>query len=218
VAAVRGGHSPPVDGGEEFNENDWTDLDDPTITPYTRSKTIAEQDAWVLVDDAGARDRLAVINPGAIIGPLLSDDASFSLQLIERLLTGMPAIPQLGYSFVDVRDVADAHVRAMEQEAAGGGRFITVDRFMWMTEVAAILKDRLGDRARKVTTRQAPDLLIRAIGIFDPAVRTIVGDLGQKPLLSNERVRGTLGWSPRPIEDSIAETAESMFAQGIVKG
>jgi nucleoside-diphosphate-sugar epimerase len=218
VAAVRGGHSGPVDGGEEFNENDWTDLDDPSITPYTRSKTIAEQNAWVLVDDAGARDRLAVINPGAIIGPLLSDDASFSLQLIERLLTGMPAIPRLGFSFVDVRDVADAHVRAMEKESAGGDRYITVDRFMWMSEVAAILKDRLGERAKKVPTRNAPDLLIKAIGIFDPAVRTITGDLGQKPMLSNERARERLGWSPRPIEDSIAETAESLFEQGIVKG
>jgi nucleoside-diphosphate-sugar epimerase len=215
VAAVRGG-GPPLDGST-YTDRDWTDGDDASLTPYTRSKAIAERAAWKLVDDAGARSRLAVVNPGAIIGPALSDDVSFSLQLVERLLKGMPAVPRLGFSFVDVRDVADLHVRAMEQPAAGGGRYIATDRFMWVADVGQVLKERLGERARKVPTRIAPNLMVKAMALFDPGVRTIVGDLGHHPEYSSARARDELGWSPRPLEDSIAETGESLIEHGVVK-
>jgi dihydroflavonol-4-reductase len=214
VAAVRGG-GPPVDG-DVYTERDWTDGGDTNLTPYTRSKAIAERAAWKLVSDEGAEQRLATVNPGAIIGPALSDDVSFSLQLIERLLKGMPAVPRLGFSFVDVRDVADLHVRAVEQEAARGKRFIATDRFMWMTDVGAVLKERLGERARKVPTRTAPDLMVKAMALFDPSVRTILSDLGERPEYSSARARDELGWSPRPLEDSITETAESLIEFGVV--
>ena len=215
VAAVRGG-GPPIDGST-YTDRDWTDGDDGSLTPYTRSKAIAEQAAWRLVDDSGARSRLAVVNPGAIIGPALSDDVSFSLQLVERLLKGMPAVPRLGFSFVDVRDVADLHVRAMEQPAAGGGRYIATDRFMWVADVGQVLKERLGERARKVPTRVAPNLMVKVMALFDPGVRTIVGDLGHHPEYSSARAREELGWSPRPLEDSIAETGESLIEHGVVE-
>jgi dihydroflavonol-4-reductase len=214
VAAVRGG-GPPVEG-DTYTDRDWTDGDDENLAPYTRSKAIAERAARKLVEDSGARERLVTINPGAIIGPALSDDVSFSLQLIERLLKGMPAVPRLGFSFVDVRDVADLHLRAMEQPAAGGGRYIATDRFMWVADVGQVLKDRLGARARKVPTRIAPNLMVRAMAIFDPGVRTIVGDLGHHPEYSSARAREELGWTPRPLEDSIAETGESLIEHGIV--
>jgi nucleoside-diphosphate-sugar epimerase len=215
VAAVRGG-GPPVEGST-YTDRDWTDGDDTSLTPYTRSKAIAEQAAWRLVEDAGARERLAAVNPGAIIGPALSADVSFSLQLVERLLKGMPAVPRLGFSFVDVRDVADLHVRAMEQQRAGGGRYIATDRFMWVADVGKVLKDRLGERARKVPSRVAPNIMVRAMGLFDPGVRTIVGDLGNHPEYSSARAREELGWSTRPLEDSIAETGESLIEHGVVK-
>jgi nucleoside-diphosphate-sugar epimerase len=215
VAAVRGG-GPPVEG-DTYTDRDWTDGDDESLTPYTRSKAIAERAAWKLVEDEGARERLATVNPGAIIGPALSDDVSFSLQLIERLLKGMPAVPRLGFSFVDVRDVADLHVRAMERPEAGGGRYIATDRFMWVADVGQVLKDRLGERARKVPTRIAPNLMVRAMAIFDPGVRTILGDLGHHPEYSSARAREELGWTPRPLEDSIAETGDSLIEHGIVK-
>ena len=215
VAAVRGG-GPPVEGST-YTDRDWTNGEDGSLTPYTRSKAIAEQEAWKLVEDAGARTRLAVVNPGAIIGPALSDDVSFSLELIERLLKGMPAVPKLGFSFVDVRDVADLHIRAMEQPEAGGGRYIATDRFMWMVDVGGVLKERLGDDARKVPTRVAPNLLIRVMSYFDPGVRTIVGDLGKHPEFSNARAREELGWNPRPLEDSIADTGRSLLEFGVVK-
>ena len=214
VAAVRGG-GPPVEG-PAYTERDWTDGGDTSLTPYTRSKAIAEREAWKLVEGAEAAERLAVVNPGAIIGPALSDDVSFSLQLIERLLKGMPAVPRLGYSFVDVRDVAGLHILAMESEGAGGKRFIATDRFMWMADVGAVLRERLGEQARKVPTRVAPDILIRGMALFDPSVRSVVGDLGQRSEFSSERARSELGWSPRQLEDSIAETAASLIEHGIV--
>lgn len=215
VAAIRG--SQPALGGGAYTERDWTDGDDAGLLPYTRSKAIAEREAWKLVAEAGAEERLAVVNPGAIIGPALSDDVSFSLQVVERLLGGMPALPRIGFCFVDVRDVADLHLRAMEGDAAAGRRFIAADRWMWMADVARVLQDRLGERARKVTTRVAPDLLIRVLGRFDPSVRTVVPALGESYEVSSARARRELGWSPRPLEESIAETGESLIAHGVVK-
>ncbi len=213
VAAVRHGRAPSADA--PYDETDWTDAADQRRTPYVRSKTIAERAAW---DHAAARDaksRLATVNPGAIIGPVLSEDRSFSLQVIERLLAGMPAMPRLGFVFVDVRDVADLHIRAMTAPAAGGERFLAVDRFLWMQEVGAILRARLGADAAKVPTRVAPNLLIRAMGIFDPSVRSIVSDLGQTATYTAEKAKTMLGWEPRALEDSIADTAQSLIERGL---
>jgi nucleoside-diphosphate-sugar epimerase len=213
VAAVRHGRAPSPDA--PYNESDWTDGDDARRTPYVRSKAIAERAAWDLVRERGAESRLAVVNPGAIIGPVLSEDRSFSLQVIERLLNGMPAMPRLGFVVVDVRDVADLHIRAMTSPAAGGERFLAVDRFLWMADVGRILRERLGPAAAKVPTRIAPNLLIRAMGVFDPSVRSIVSDLGESPAYTAEKAKTTLGWETRPVDDSIAETAQSLIERGL---
>ena len=210
VAAVRGSAE---HGARTLTEDDWSDAGDTNMTPYSRSKTAAEKAAWEFVRERGEQDRLAAVNPGAIIGPLLSDDPSYSLQAIERMLGGMPGVPNLGFSFVDVRDVADLHVLAMTSPEAGGQRFIAVNRFLWMNEVGAVLRDRLGERARKVPTRTVPNLAVRAMSLFDPSIRSVVSDLGKRVNYSAEKAKARLGWSPRPVEDSIAETAESMLAR-----
>jgi len=193
-----------------YTEADWADGNDTSRTPYVRSKAIAERAAWDRVREAGAEDRLAVVNPGAIIGPALNDDHSYSLQAIERLLDGMPAAPRLGFSFVDVRDVADLHIRAMTGPGAGGERFVATDEFLWMPEVAAILRERLGDAARKVPTRTAPNLLIRAMALFDGGARSVIGELGKRSWFSSEKARSSLGWTTRPAGDSVEDTARSL--------
>jgi dihydroflavonol-4-reductase len=213
VAAIAGG----AKGPGPLTEEDWTKLETPGLSPYVQSKTIAEQAAWGLVRERGEQDRLAVVNPGAILGPLLSEDPSFSLQAIERLLKGMPGVPRIGFSFVDVRDVAALEVAAMTAPEAGGERFIAVEEFRWMAEVAATLRERLGPAAAKVPTRSVPNLLVRALGLFDPSVRTIVNQLGKKLTYSSEKSRTKLGWSPRPAERSVLDTAESMVEKGLVK-
>jgi dihydroflavonol-4-reductase len=214
VAAVRHGRPPSAE--KPYDETDWTDGADTRRTPYVRSKTIAERAAWDHARAAGAENRLATVNPGAIVGPVLSDDRSYSLQVIERLLAGMPAMPRLGFTFVDVRDVADLHIRAMTDPAAGGQRFLATDRFLWMQDVAAILRDRLGPDAAKVPSRVAPNLMVRAMALFDPSARSVIGDLGKSAAYSSQKARSTLGWSPRPIEDSIADSGRSLIEHGVV--
>jgi nucleoside-diphosphate-sugar epimerase len=200
-----------------LDEEDWTDPDDPSLTPYVRSKTIAELAAWDLVKQRGEQDRLTTINPGAIIGPVLHDDVSYSLQAIQRLLDGGPGVPRLGFSFVDVRDVADLEIRAMTAPEAAGQRFIAVTQFMWMVDAGKVLRERLGDEASKVPTRTVPDLLVRGMALFDGGIRSVVGGLGKKQEVSSEKARTTLGWSPRPIEDTIAETGETLIHHGVVE-
>jgi dihydroflavonol-4-reductase len=213
IAAVR---LAPGSEARPLTEEDWTDPDDTSLTPYVRSKTIAEQAAWALVKDRGEQDRLTVVNPGAIIGPLLHDDTSYSLEAVERLLKGMPGMPRLGFSFVDVRDVADLEIRAMTAPEAGGQRFIAVTKFLWMAEAGEILRDRLGEAASKVPTRTIPNFVVRGMALFDGGIRSVVSGLGKRSELSSEKARTTLGWSPRPIEDTIAETGESLIRHGVV--
>ncbi len=213
VAAVGGStsHSPVP-----LTEQNWTDAGNPKLTPYTRSKTIAERAAWDLAGERGATEKLAVVNPGAILGPVLGGGHSFSLELIERLLKGMPGTPRLGYSIVDVRDVADLQIRAMTAEEAGGERFIAVGEFRWMSEVAAVLRERLGPDAAKVPKRAVPDLAVRAMAIFDPSVRSIVGQLGRRVEMSSEKAKDLLGWSPRPVEETVVDCARSLIDERVV--
>ena len=154
-----------------------------------RSKTIAEQAAWDLVRERGEEDRLSVVNPGAIIGPVLNDDLSYSLQAVQRLLGGTPGVPRLGFTLVDVRDVADLELRAMTAPEAGGERFIAATEFFWMAEIGAVLRKRLGETAAKVPTRTVPNFVVRAMALFDPGIRSVVGGLGQRTELSSEKAR-----------------------------
>ncbi len=204
-------------GSRPLDERDWTDPDAAGLTPYVRSKAIAERAAWDLVDKRGERSRLAVVNPGAILGPVLSDDTSYSVEVIERLLKGIPAAPRIGFSFVDVRDVVDLELRAMTAPEAAGERFVATTEYMWMAEVGRVLRERLGEAGRKAPTRTLPNPIVRLIALFDPGIRSVVGGLGKRTDLSSEKARKTLGWSPRPIEDTIAETAESLIRVGVVK-
>jgi nucleoside-diphosphate-sugar epimerase len=111
---------------------------------------------------------------------------------------------------VDVRDVADLHVRALTSPAAGGQRFIAIDRFLWLPEVAAILRERLGEAANKVPARVAPNFLVRVMALFDGSIRSVVGDLGKRSWFSSDKARTMLGWTTRPVEDSIEDCARSL--------
>jgi dihydroflavonol-4-reductase len=209
VAAVRGGvTSAPA----PLTEADWTDGDNTALQPYTRSKALAERAAWDLAAERGETAKLAVVNPGAILGPVLGAESSTSLGIVERLLKGMPGTPRIGFSVVDVRDVADLQIRAMTAPEAGGERFIAVARFQWMADIAAVLRERLGPAAAKVPKRGVPDFVVRAMGIFDPSVRSIASQLGEKVEMSSAKAESTLGWLPRPLEETIVDCARSLGA------
>ncbi len=208
IAAVGGGAKA---SGRPLTESEWTDLEDPSLTPYACSKTLAERAAWDLVGTTGDTDRLAVVNPGAILGPVVSEERSPSLEVIGRLLRGMPGAPRIGFNLVDVRDVVDLQIRAMSDPEGGARRFIAVSSFEWMADVAAILREALGAEAAKVPKRSVPDLAVRAMGIFDPSVRSVVGQLGRKQEYSSARAEELLGWQPRPIAETVVDCARSML-------
>lgn len=211
IGASANGASGPL------TEDDWTDETDPSVTAYPQSKTIAERAAWDLAREKNAEDRLAVVNPGAIIGPVLSEDRSYSIEVVERLLQGMPGTPNIGFSCVDVRDIVDLEIRAMLSPDAGGKRFIAVDRFLWMAEIAEMLRERLGPAASKVPTRKVPNIAVRVMAVFDPSLRQVTGQLGKRQEYSHERAASVLGWSPRPAADSVADCGQSLIDAGVVE-
>ncbi len=208
VAAIKSDDGPP--STRPLTEDDWTNLDTPGLSPYAQSKTIAERAVWDLVKESGDEDRLAVVNPSAILGPLLGNENSTSLQIIQRMLDGMPAAPRLGFSYVDVRDTADLHIRAMTSPAAGGKRFIASGPFLWMTEVAGILRDELPEEGAKAPKRTLPKPLFRVLGLFDPAIRALVGDIGKESHFSADRARDLLDWEPRPVNETITDCGRSL--------
>ena len=211
VAAVRNFAGPLPD--RPLNEDDWTDPDLPGLSPYPRSKTIAERAAWDLAREQNATERLAVVNPSAILGPLLSGHRSTSVALVERLLAGMPGMPKLSFSVVDVRDVAELHLLAMAASEGAGQRFLAVGPSLWISEMAEILRERLGPEAEKVPRRTFPDAFVRIAARFDPSLRSFTGDLGKRILFSSEKAEQRLGWKPRPVQDTLVECATSLLEQ-----
>lgn len=208
-SVVRGASGRPA--GRPLTEEDWADPEDPQLTPYVRSKTLAEHAAWQFAEQQAATDRLTVINPTAILGPPLGQHRSYSLQVIQRMLDGMPGLPRLGFGLVDVRDVAALHISAMTAPAAAGQRILGAGPFLWFAEVAAILR-ALGPEAAKVPKRTLPNTMVRLVALFDPGARSVLGELGQRVDYSNEKALRLLGWSPRPTEDTVRDTAHSLLS------
>ncbi len=218
-AAVAHGHGPSL-WDATFDESSWTDPDGGhDVLPYVKSKTLAERAAWEFVSREGGGLELAVINPVAVLGPVLGSDTSTSILLIQRLLDGaFPGLPRFTFGVVDVRDVADLHVRAMTDPAARGERFLAVaGDFVAIRDVARMLRARLGASARRVPTRELPDWLVRLAALRDRAARQIVPELGRRWNATGEKARRLLGWAPRPPEEAILATAESLVRLGLVK-
>jgi dihydroflavonol-4-reductase len=215
-AAVGYGHP---EAARPFDESDWTDVDGPGVTAYVKSKTLAERAAWSFMGREGGDMELATVNPVGIFGPVMGSDYATSIEIVRRLLDGaMPGLPRLSFGAVDVRDVADLHVRAMTHREAAGERFLAVaGHFLELRDVAAILKRRLGDAARRVPTRELPDWLLKLVGVFDMSVGQIVPELGKRKDASSAKAQRVLGWTPRSAEDALVATAESLRAHGLLK-
>jgi nucleoside-diphosphate-sugar epimerase len=213
------GYGLPVQAAP-FNETSWTNLDGHDVLPYVKSKTLAERAAWDFIGSEGRDLELAVVNPVAVLGPVLGPDYSTSVLLVQRLLDGaIPGCPKLYFGIVDVRDVADLHLRAMTHPAARGERFLAVTGdFLSIQELARVLKSRLGDLARRVPTRQLPNWLVRLAALWDPAIQQILPELGKVKNGTSEKAQRLLGWTPRSREETIVATAESLATLGLLKG
>jgi len=202
-----------------FTEADWTDPNGDDVAPYTKSKTLAERAAWDFLAQEGGAMELSVINPVAVFGPVLGPDYSASILLVQKMMDGaMPGAPRLYFGAVDVRDVADLHLRAMTIPAASGERFLAVaGDFLTMLDIAKILKARLGASAKRVPSRELPNWMVRLAALRDPAIKLILPELGKRKNATNEKARGVLGWAPRSNEDALVATAESLVRLGLLK-
>lgn len=203
---------PPGDhDAASTEESRWTDLSRKDVTDYMRSKTLAERDAWDFIREAGGRMDLTTVLPVTILGPVLQSAVSGSPELLQRLLKGaLPAIPRIGFSIVDVRDLVDLQVRAMLAPEASGERFIATSDFFWLREIAALLRSELGQAGAKVPSHALPDLVVRAFAFVDFEARLVAPSLGKKVLFSSMKARRVLGSSFRAAHDSIVDGARSL--------
>jgi dihydroflavonol-4-reductase len=216
-AAVGYGHKSQ---DKPFTEANWTNLKGKDVLPYVKSKTLAEHEAWNFIGRVRGALELAVVNPVGVFGPVLGPDLSTSILIVQRLLEGaVPGCPKIWFGAVDVRDVADLHLRAMMHPEAKGDRFLAVaGDFVSFREIAAILKSRMGEWGKRVPTMQIPNWIVRLVAMRDPAAKQIVPELGKRKNATSEHAQQLLGWKPRSREDAIVATAESLVQLGLVKG
>lgn len=215
-AAVGYGHP---EQQHAFDESTWTDLSGDDVSAYVKSKTLAERAAWDFIKREGGGLELAVVNPVGVFGPVMGADYATSILLVQKLMDGaLPGSPDLRFGIVDVRDVVDLHLRAMTDTAANGERFLAVaGDFMQVRDMARVLKQRMGDAARRVPTRQLPNWMVKLAALADPTVRQIVPELGKHKNATSAKARNMLGWSPRSNEEALVATAESLLHLGLLK-
>lgn len=212
-AAISYGRDNP--NGHVFNEEDWTDPGHSDNVPYTRSKTIAERAAWDELTKLPRPLEWVTVNPGLVLGPVLDKDASASVELVAKMLRGeLPGLPRLSGAIVDVRDIADLHLRAMIEPKAAGQRYIGAGEVLSLGQMAEILRLEAGELSAKVPTRALPDWLVRLIGLFDKEVGGLVFELGKMRRLTSAKAMRELSWKSCPAAETITATARSLKAVG----
>jgi len=205
--AVGCGHA-PMD--RPFNEDDWSDLRS-DLAPYQRSKTLAELAAWDFIRKEGNGLEMACVNPTAVMGPALGADYSHSIRMIKNMMDGQPGTPKINSGFVDVRDVADLHLRAMRMAAANGERFLAIaGQSLWLADVARILRRRMGRQADRVSTRVLPSWLVRLGARRNAQLKALLPLLEVNMNATSAKAETLLGWKPRSAEDAIVATAQSL--------
>ncbi|MFF1400582.1 NAD-dependent epimerase/dehydratase family protein [Streptomyces sp. NPDC058287] len=205
--------SPSYTEDSVTDETLWTDPDDPTLIPYRRSKTLAERAAWDYMAAYSGPTELTTILPGAVFGPILATSTIGSVGIIQQMLPGtMSGAPRIGLEIVDVRDLADIHLRAMTSPKAAGERFLATGEFTWMLDMARALKDELGEDGRQVSTEQIPHEAVRS----NPAMSEIAPALGRRNRHSTAKAHTILDWQPRPARESVVDCARSLLSHGAV--
>jgi dihydroflavonol-4-reductase len=201
------------DGTVSFDESHWSDTTNDRMSNYSISKTLAEKAAWDYVKDNDVDFKLSVINPTAVIGPSLSKDIGVSNSLILRLLNGsMPALAKIHIGYVDVRDVAKAHILAMTNSASDGERFIVSEKEMWLHESAEVLNNA----GFKAPSRVMPNWFLKIMAMFNGDMVTISKMAGKSRDCHSTKAKDVLGWNPIPAEDSILETAKQLIEYKLI--
>jgi dihydroflavonol-4-reductase len=212
--AVMYGHS--SERSAAFTEDDWSNLDGPGISAYAKSKTLAERAAREHIAREKPDLHYSTINPGFVLGPLLDRDMGASVEVIQMFLKGKyPGCPKLSFATVDVRDIARMHRLALETTEPSGGRYVGVAETSWFIDMMRPIKAKLGEAARKVPARELPNFMIRLIGVFDPAARGIVPELGHFVKVDNSRTRTALALEFIPVTESAPAMAQSLVDLGL---
>ena len=211
VSYGRGGRKEP------FTEADWSDPTDRSdSSAYERSKMIAERAAWDWHKAQGGALELVTICPGAVLGPVLGRDFSASIEIVKKLLDGsLPGLPRFGWPLVDVRDIADLHIRALTTPSAAGQRFIGANDFYWMSDIAEVLSKGLP--GARVPRMKLANWMVRLSANFDPVVKERLFELDKARPVSAAKARSELGWTPRSNDEAILDTAKSLVAEGLLK-
>ena len=198
-----------------YDESDWSHPNNPHISAYSKSKTLAEKAAWEFVEREGRPFELAVINPALVVGASLSGDIGESNKAVEMVASGrMPVAVPLMFGYVDVRDVAAAHILAMQTPASNGERFALVEKDLWYKDVAKILRE---NGFEKAPTVGIPVWLAKILANFNKELKLTLPYLGRKRSIKNLKAKEILGWNPRPAEESILDIANQMKDLGILK-
>tara|TARA_A200000113_G_scaffold102412_1_gene91808 strand:- start:16 stop:1023 length:1008 start_codon:yes stop_codon:yes gene_type:complete len=200
----------------DYDETDWSDPENPSISHYAKSKTLAEKAAWDFVENEDNPFELAVINPALVIGPSLSGDLGESNKAIAMVTTGkMPVAVPLQFGYVDVRDVAAAHLLAMQNSNSNGERFALAEKDLWYKDVAKVLRDNGFDKA---PTFNVPVWLAKILANFSKELKVTLPYLGRVRSVKNtSKAKDILGWNPRPAEESIIDIAVQIKEMGLIK-
>jgi dihydroflavonol-4-reductase len=214
IATVGYGHGQTT-GRKVYDETYFTQFEKMRWTwAYCVGKTKAERATWAFAEANGME--VTTIHPGAIIGPPLDDDASISVGMVTWLFDNKtPALPSNGFSIVDVRDVADMHVAALEKPEAIGQRYLATAEYMPFPAVAKIVREAYPNH--KVTSREVPDWIIRLIARFGGPARQIINDIGNEKIFDGSKGERLMGRKYVPAKQSILDTAEAAFRLGLIK-
>ena len=205
------------DGKTHFTEDDWTKVDHPKTSAYYKSKTLAEKHGWDLINAQSGKTKteLSVINPTVVLGPTLTKDIGTSNDFIRQILMGkVPAAANLHFGFVDVRDVAAAHITAMTHKKAAGERFIVSADELWLIELCTILNQA---GFKKAPVRKMPNWMVKVFGLFDAPTRQISELLDSERFTPADKAKKTLGWTSRDLTGSILDTANQLKSMGMSK-
>ena len=201
-------HETLNDRQESFDEEDWSNPNKPGISFYAKSKTMAELAAWEFMEMENPDFSLTVINPVLVMGPSLSKDVGTSNSLVKNMINGsVPGTPKIHIGIVDVRDVASAHILAMESSGANGERIIVSEKELWVHEVAAILRDAGFNKTPKVVF---PKWLMKIVALFRKDLALMIPMIGKRRDVSSSKARELLGWKPMKAELSIIDTAQQL--------
>lgn len=206
------GAATPVTMGAATVSDEETWSDPSKQDPYRRSKTLAERAAWDFMKAEGGVMELTTVLPSAVFGPVLSQDGLGSVQFIQRIIDGrLPRIPNVGLNIIDVRDLAIAHVDAMTAPGAAGQRLIINGDFMWMKDIAATLRAKLGAQGNKVPTKPLPDFVVNIGANFNSALNTLKPLLRRSHRFSSEKARRIIGLKTRPATETVVDCARSLL-------